>query len=90
MDKTRSTVIRRAGQGGIAVAAAAMLVGAMWRGSAAATAPTTPQVSAVSTAQAQAGRAAAFGRDSYADVVDVVAPAVVTIRTEGRARVSPT
>src|SRR4029079_6910777 len=29
-------------------------------------------------------------RDSYADVVDVVAPAVVTVRAQGKARVSPT
>src|SRR6185295_659516 len=29
-------------------------------------------------------------RDSYADVVKVVAPAVVTIRVEGKARMSPT
>ncbi|MEO8362006.1 MAG: Do family serine endopeptidase [Vicinamibacteria bacterium] len=32
----------------------------------------------------------AGGRDSYADVVDVVAPAVVTVRVQGRAQVSPT
>ena len=35
-------------------------------------------------------RISSGGRDSYADVVKVVTPAVVTIRTEGRARVSPT
>ena len=35
-------------------------------------------------------RVLAGGRDSYADIVKVVAPAVVTIRIEGRARVSPT
>jgi S1-C subfamily serine protease len=35
-------------------------------------------------------RIATGGRDSYADVVNVVTPAVVTIRVEGRARVSPT
>src|SRR5215510_6898743 len=28
-------------------------------------------------------------RDSYADIVNVVAPAVVTIRTEGKAKTSP-
>ena len=32
----------------------------------------------------------AGGRDSYADIVTVAAPAVVTIRTEGKARVMPT
>jgi Do/DeqQ family serine protease len=40
---------------------------------------------------ATAGSAAvAGGRDSYADIVKMAAPAVVTIRTEGRPRVSPT
>jgi Do/DeqQ family serine protease len=34
--------------------------------------------------------AIAGGRDSYADVVSVAAPAVVTIRTEGKARMTPT
>jgi len=34
--------------------------------------------------------AIAGGRDSYADVVGAAAPAVVTIRTQGKARVSPT
>src|SRR5215470_7489752 len=28
-------------------------------------------------------------RDSYADIVNVIAPAVVTIRTEGKAKMSP-
>jgi serine protease Do len=35
-------------------------------------------------------RAIAGGRDSYADIVDTVAPAVVTIHAQGRARTSPT
>ena len=43
------------------------------------------------TAQAPAmARSIAGGRDSYADVVKTVAPAVVTIKTEGRARIAPT
>ncbi len=36
------------------------------------------------------GHSVAGGRDSYADVVKTVAPAVVTIRVEGKAKVSPT
>jgi Do/DeqQ family serine protease len=74
---------------GAALSAAILLVaGATWHGFAAdspvsaaqATTQTTPTIS----------RAVAGGRDSYADVVKVVAPSVVTIRTEGKARVSPT
>jgi serine protease Do len=38
----------------------------------------------------QVTRALAANRTSYADVVDTVTPAVVTIRTEGSARMSPT
>jgi len=73
---------------GLAVAAAAVLIsGAAWR-SLSATAQ--PALSAVNAAQAPAARAALpAGRDSYADVVKNVAPAVVTIRVEGKATVSP-
>ncbi len=48
-------------------------------------ATTTMQTVATPITHAIAG-----GRDSYADVVGAVAPAVVTIRTQGKARVSPT
>ncbi|MQA31648.1 MAG: Do family serine endopeptidase [Luteitalea sp.] len=69
-----------------AVAAAAVLVtGAAWQGSAADATTSAPQATATTAPQSIAG-----GRDSYADIVQVVAPAVVTIRTEGRARVAPT
>ena len=71
-----------------AVAAAALISGAAWRGLAAG-----PPAPAVSSAQAPAvtGRAVAAGpRDSYADVVKAVAPAVVTIRVESKATPSPT
>jgi Do/DeqQ family serine protease len=34
-------------------------------------------------------RASAGGRDSYADIVKVVAPAVVTIRVDGKAKIAP-
>ena len=66
-----------------AAAALLLLGGAAWRVPAAqATAPGQNVVSAV----------AQFGTrpESYADVVNLVAPSVVTVRTEGRARVAPT
>jgi Do/DeqQ family serine protease len=71
----------------LAILASALLASAAWRGLAAqakpaalpAPDPHTPIAHAVSGA-----------RDSYADVVDMVLPAVVTVRVEGHARVSPT
>jgi serine protease Do len=74
---------------GLAVAAAAALIsGAAWRGMAAA--PTPAPATAAQT-QAVTGRTLAAGtRDSYSDIVKAVAPAVVTIRVEGKATASPT
>ena len=73
---------------GAAVAALMLVTGAAWR------ANTDALVSAVDApapaAAAPSPHAVAGGRDSYADVVKVVAPAVVTIRTESKAKVSPT
>jgi Do/DeqQ family serine protease len=66
--------------------AAALTTGVVWQGVAADTDGAAPQAV---TATAPA-RVAGGGRDSYAEVVKVVTPAVVTVRTEGRARVSPT
>jgi Do/DeqQ family serine protease len=66
--------------------AGALTTGAIWQGVAA-----DPQAAAPQAATAPApARMATGGRDSYADVVKEVTPAVVTIRVEGRARVSPT
>ena len=74
---------------GVAVGTAVVLVtGAAWQhvcgapSSAAAAEPAT-------AATAQTTRAIAGGRDSYADIVKVVAPAVVTIRVEGKASAAP-
>jgi Do/DeqQ family serine protease len=75
------------------VAAGALAAGATWY-----TASLHAQTAAAHTQGAAPGAAAApaithaiaGGRDSYADIVRVVAPAVVTIRVEGKARVSPT
>src|SRR5580765_7213186 len=82
----RLNLTRRTSRTGLAVLAAAVLVsGAAWH-----------ELDAQSTTKAAATvttpitHAIAGGRDSYADVVSAAAPAVVTIRTQGKARVSPT
>ena len=75
----------------LAVVAALLLVsGAAWHGLAADRQSATQHSSAVATPAPTMTHAVAGGRDSYADIVKVVAPAVVTIQTEGKARVSPT
>jgi serine protease Do len=48
------------------------------------------QQSAVNSPQSGVAGRVPGGRDSYADIVKTVAPAVVTIRVESKARVSPT
>jgi Do/DeqQ family serine protease len=79
-------------QAGLAAAAAAALIsGAAWRGLAAT--PASAHATAAATAETPAvtGHAAITGsRDSYADVVKAVAPAVVTIRVDGKAAVAAT
>ena len=70
------------------MATGVLLAGAAWGGLASIT-----HASAAQTVTAPApplAHAVAGGRDSYADVVKVVAPAVVTIRVEGKAAMSPT
>src|SRR5262245_59290188 len=78
---------RRLTRTSVAIVAAGVLAGAAWHGLAAdqATAP-----KAAATVTTPIAHAIAGGRDSYADVVGVAAPAVVTIRTSGRASASPT
>jgi len=90
MDDRHSSVAGKAMKGGLAVAAAGLLlVGAGWRGSAADT-QTASSRTAQTVAAPVIGHSIAGGRDSYADVVTAVSPAVVTIRVEGKAKVSPT
>jgi serine protease Do len=98
--KTRHLSIRA----GLAVLAATALVsGAAWHSLAASATPqsivssvhsaVTGQQSAAAGGQQSTAAAQSRipgGRDSYADVVKAVAPAVVTIRVEGKAKVSPT
>src|SRR5712691_7111288 len=82
---------RRGTQAGLAALVAALLVtGAAWHGLAADPQSAARQHPALSSQPSPIGHSIAGARDSYADVVKVVAPAVVTIRTEGKARVSPT
>jgi serine protease Do len=95
MDKARYYLSQRAVRASVAVAASALLVaGATWHGLAANTPATTqPAAQAALAAQgapAPSSRVLVGGRDSYADVVKVVAPGVVTIKVEGRAQVRPT
>ena len=96
MDTTPTTLHTRKVRSAVALGAAALLVaGATWHGLAAEPAIHPPD-SLVPVAQAQqaptASRGAVFasGRDSYADIVKAVTPAVVTVQVEGRARVRPT
>jgi Do/DeqQ family serine protease len=83
---------RRAGRAILAgVAGLLLLTGAAWHGAtadaqASKAAPTQQNAAATPPIQ----HAIAGARDSYADVVKVVSPAVVTIRTEGKAKMSPT
>jgi Do/DeqQ family serine protease len=79
-------MLKRSGFAALAVAL--VMAGAAWGGHIApATQATEPQVvsSAPSITHALPG-----GRESYADIVKVVTPAVVTIRVEGKAAMSPT
>jgi serine protease Do len=71
-----------------AVAMTVLVGGATWHGWAAEQRPTG--AAPVRAEAPVVGNAIAAGRDSYADIVDVVSPAVVTVHATGRARVSPT
>jgi serine protease Do len=95
MDKARYYLSQRAVRASVAVAASALLVaGATWHGLAANTSaisqPAAQAALAAQGAPAASSRVLAGGRDSYADVVKMVAPGVVTIKVEGRAQVRPT
>ena len=77
----------RSVRAGLGILAATLLVaGGTWRGVVAEEAPATRTTSAVPVAQPAIVNPAG----SYADVVKAVAPAVVTVRVEGREQVSST
>jgi len=77
----------RLARAGVVAGALLVLTGATWRGisAAAQSAPTR----AAATVTTPIANPIAGGRDSYADVVKAAAPAVVTIRVEGKANASP-
>ncbi len=82
-----STFTRRAQRVGLTlVAATALVAGATWYG-ASVHAQARPSKAVVAPTLT---RAIAGDRDSYADIVNIVAPAVVTIRVESKAKISPT
>jgi len=82
---------RAAARTGLGVLAAIALVsGAAWRTTADSHQQNTRSETTTVAQTPALTHAVAGGRDSYADVVKVVAPAVVTVRANGRARVSPT
>jgi Do/DeqQ family serine protease len=73
---------RAFGAAGVAVL---LVTGVAWWGMAADAQSVSPQaVQSQGTTSAPAARGNIGGRDSYADIVKAVSPAVVTIRTEGR------
>jgi serine protease Do len=86
------SLTRRARRASLAIVAAGALLGAAtWHTlGAAASATQAPAAQARTATTPTLTHAIAGGRDSYADVVKVVAPAVVTIRVQGKASVSPT
>jgi serine protease Do len=89
MDKEKFRMGPWARRTGLALTATALLVaGAAWGGLASITHASASQRLAASAPPI--AHPVAAGRDSYADVVKVVAPAVVTIRVEGKATMSPT
>ncbi len=69
------------------IGAAGLIGGAAWSG---VTAAPHAATAAVAQSPAAIAHAIAGGRDSYADVVDIVSPAVVTVHATGRARASQT
>lgn len=84
MDTRQIRPNTRALRTGMASLAVALLIAAgAWRGHAAATPASSP---GVTETHPVLNRIAGDGRDSYADVVRAVAPAVVTVRTEGTVR----
>ncbi len=92
MNNTRHYFSERTVRAAVAFGAAALLLaGTTWRGVAAEATGTAAQPQSATVATSTPSRAAMFnGRDSYADVVKLVSPGVVTVRVEGRAKIEPT
>src|SRR5438874_2366630 len=87
--RTRLTIPGRTIRTSLAVVVAAFFVSAAaWHGFAADQQSTSAPAKFAQSSPIT--RAPAGGRDSYADVVNVAAPAVVTVRVAGKAKASPT
>src|SRR5438309_1639546 len=88
MDNSRFSLGQWFARTGVAIGAAALLVtGAAW--SSISGAHGTIAAAQTVAANPPITRAIGGARDSYADIVKVIAPSVVTIRVEGKASVSP-
>ena len=86
MNNSHLTFGQRARAVAFVMAGLLLATGATWRGiSAASQTAATRTQTAVATPLAHA---VAGGRDSYADIVNVVAPSVVTIHADGKTRVA--
>ena len=91
MNPGRSSFGRFATHTGLVAGAAVLLLGgAVWHGLSAESPAAQAPSRSTSAPTPAITHALAGGRDSFADVVKVVSPAVVTIHTEGKARVAPT
>src|ERR1700689_1231433 len=90
MDSTPTHSGRQGTRAALALFSAALLVPGATAGALATAHSTAAQAAAAEPVTTSITHAVAGERDSYADVVKVVAPAVVTIRTEGKAKASPT
>ena len=88
MSNSHMTFGQRATRAGVVAIALLLLTGATWRGISATAQSTAPRQTAAATTPI--ANSIAGGRDSYADVVKTAAPAVVTIRVEGKVSVSTT
>src|SRR5438552_173302 len=77
MNNSHMTLRQRLRAGVVLAAALLLVTGATWRGISAASQTATARAS--TPVAAPVARAVSGGRDSYADVVNAVAPAVVTI-----------
>jgi S1-C subfamily serine protease len=91
MENTRSPWTWRPGRLVLSITTVvALAAGATWHGFAASEAAPATQVAATTAQSPSMNRVIAGGRESYADIVKMVAPAVVTIRVESRARMVST
>src|SRR5262245_23057999 len=90
MNNLRTTFKRRSTQVSLAIVAAAALVGGVACGGVGSAEAQSTAERATSAQAPTIAHAVAGARDSYADIVKIVAPAVVTVRADGKSRISQT